>query len=193
MRKAAILPLVLASTLLTAGCVTPTPYQPYRDEWSGGVHGGYSDKQLAADIFRVRFHGNELAARDRVEGYMLYRAAELTLQRGFDWFVILDRHTEHDRQTYIEPNPAYEPYYGSAYGGWQPHWRYWRGGTSVDWHPERTGRFWSDEVDMRTVDSYEAEAEIMVRKRPMPADTARSFDARKVIADLEPLVERPAP
>ena len=62
--------LVLA--LILSGCSTATPYQPYRAETAGGVHGGYSDQQLAPDHYVVRFHGNELTSRDRVEGYMLY-------------------------------------------------------------------------------------------------------------------------
>ena len=39
----------LALGLLVAGCTTATPYQPYRPELSGGVHGGYSDQQIAPD------------------------------------------------------------------------------------------------------------------------------------------------
>ena len=111
----AMLAALMAAAAVSA-CTTATPYQPYRPEAAGGVHGGYSDQQLAPDRYVVRFHGNELTSRDRVEGYMLYRAAELTLQRGFDWFLIVDRNTEHDTQTYAAPDPLYRPYYGPGYG-----------------------------------------------------------------------------
>lgn len=190
MNSIPMIALAMASALLTAGCVTPTPYQPYRGEQAGGVHGGYSDHQLGPETFRVRFHGNALASRDRVEGFMLYRAAEVTLQQGYDWFLILDRHTEHDRETYIEPDPNYVPYYGAAYGWWRPHWRYSQGGAWVDWHPEYGRRFWSSDVDVRTVDSFEAEAEILLRRGPIPTSEVRAFDARKVKTDLEPSIER---
>lgn len=83
------------------GCTTATPYQPYRPESVGGVHGGYSEQRLAPDRYLVRFHGNELTSRDRVEGYMLYRAAELAVHNSFDSFQIVERHTEHDVETYV--------------------------------------------------------------------------------------------
>ena len=66
---------------------------------AGGVHGGYSEQRLAPDRYIVKFHGNELTSRDRVEGYLLYRAAEVTTQNGYDWFTVVDRRTEHDVRT----------------------------------------------------------------------------------------------
>ena len=191
MTKKSLMIAALAGTMLVAGCVTATPYQPYRDEVASGVHGGYSDERIGEDTFRVRFHGNDFASRDRVEGYMLYRAAELTLQNGGDWFLIVGRHTEHDKRTYVEPDPLYDPYYGPAYGWWQPHWRYSIDGTWVVWHPEYSRRFWTNDVNIRTVDSFEAEAEIVIRKGAIPAGEVRAFDARKVMADLGPTIERP--
>jgi hypothetical protein len=182
--------IALAASL--GACMTATPYQPYRAELAGGVHGGYSEVQLAPDRYRVRFHGNELAPRDRVEGYMLYRAAELTLQQGYDWFSIIDRHTEHDVQTYVRPDPFYRPWYGPDYGYWRPHWRYYRPGIGWEiWHPEWGGPFWRDRMDVSTVESFEAEAEIVLGRGPVAAGEERTFDARKAIADLEPTIERP--
>jgi hypothetical protein len=184
--------VAVALGLLVAGCTTATPYQPYRTEAAGGIHGGYADQQLAPDRYLVRFHGNELTARDRVEGYMLYRAAELTLQRGYDWFLVVDRHTEHDTQTYVQPDPLYRPYYGSDYGYWRPYWRYYRPGYGWDmWDPWRGGPFWADRYDLRTIESFEAEAEIVLRRGVIPGSEQRAFDAHKVIADLGPTIERP--
>lgn len=183
----------MATLMLVGGCTTTaTPYQPYRGEAAGGVHGGYSEQQLAPDKYLVRFHGNELASRDRVEGYMLYRAAELTLQRGFDWFTIADRHTEHDTQTYVAPDPLYNPWYGPGYEYWRPHWRYYQPGLGWDiWHPEFGRPFWRDRMDVRTIESFEAQAEITLHRGPVPQGERRAFDARKVIADLGPKIERP--
>lgn len=186
--------LVLALGLILAACTTATPYQPYRAETAGGIHGGYSDQQLASDRYLVRFHGNELTSRDRVEGYMLYRAAELTLQRGYDWFMIVDRQTQHDTHTYVQPDPFYRPYYGSAYPYWRPYWRYYRPRYGWDvWYPWGGSSFWADRYDLRTVESFEAQAEIMLRKGTIPASEPRAFDAHKVIADLGPTIERPKP
>lgn len=43
----------LVLTLIVTGCTTATPYQPYRAETAGGVHGGYSDQQVAPDRYIV--------------------------------------------------------------------------------------------------------------------------------------------
>lgn len=177
--------------LAIAGCTTATPYQPYRAETAAGVHGGYSEQQLAPDRYVVRFHGNELTSRDRVEGYMLFRAAELTVQRGYDWFLTVDRHTEHDTRTYVERDPFYRPYYGPGYDYWRPSWRYYRRNYGWnDWYPG-SGPFWADRLDVRTVESFEAQSEIVMRRGPIPNAEPRAVDARKVLADLGPAIERP--
>lgn len=182
----------LALLAALAACATATPYQP--DLPGQAVSGGYSEQRLGADRYRVSFAGNALTSRDRVEGYLLYRAAELTLQNGYDGFVIVDRFTEHDVRTYVEPDPFYRPWYGSRYSYWRPHWRYYRPGWGWDvWHPEWGDPFWAGRVDMRTVESFEAEAEIVMHRGPTTGDPDRSFDARRVIADLEPTIERPEP
>lgn len=186
--------VLIGLAMLTAisACMTATPYQPYQAELTAGVHGGYSDQQLSANRYLVRFHGNELTSRDRVEGYMLYRAAELAVQNGYDWFTIVDRHTEHDVETYARPDPFYRPWYGSYYGYWRPHWRYYRQGYGWNvWHPEVGDPFWAHGIDIRTVESFEAEAEIVLHKGPLTAGEERAFDARKIMADLGPSIVLP--
>lgn len=185
-------PLV-AITLSLAACMSATPYQPYRPESIGGVHGGYSEQRLAPDRFRVRFHGNELTSRERVEGYLLYRAAELTVQNGFDWFTIADRETNHETQTVIRPDPLYQPWFGSDYGYWLPDWSYYRRG--YGWHTWHSGQgdpFWADRLDVSTVESFEASAEIRTGRNPLPSGDQRTFSARKVLTDLGPTIQFPA-
>ena len=168
------------------GCTTATPYQPYRAGDLSAAHGGYSEQRLGADRFLVRFHGNELTSRERVEGYMLYRAAELTLQNGYDSFEIVERHTEHDVETRVRPDPFYPSWYGSTYGWWRPHWRYYYPGTGWGpWSPYGYGS-----VDIQRVESFEAEAEIIMR-RGVSNLGRRVFDARRVIADLGPTIQMP--
>jgi hypothetical protein len=170
----------------------PTPYQPYLGEVGAGVHGGYSDRQLAPDTFQVRFHGNEFTSRQRVEDFMLYRAAELVIQQGFDWFRIVDHHLEHERETYVERTPAFDPVDDPSYVGWRPHWRYYRGGSGwTVWHPEWSRRFWAEDVDVHTVESFEAEAEIVAGRGAIPAQEPKAFDARQILAELAPRIERP--
>ena len=191
-RKIIALPMLLLSAASLSACMTATPYQPYQPELTAGVHGGYSEQRLAPDRYLVRFHGNELTARDRVEGYLLYRAAELAAQNGYDWFLIVDRHTEHEVETYIRPDPLYRPWYGSDYGYWRPHWRYYRQGYGWDvWHPEFDRPFWADRSTVTRVESFEAEADITLHKGEMPAAEPRAFEAREVITRLGSTIERP--
>ncbi|MFC7537221.1 hypothetical protein ACFQPG_07555 [Sphingomonas sp. GCM10030256] len=184
--------LALLAFVLLTGCATATPYQPYRPELTSGIHGGFSEQQLAPDRFLVRFHGNEFTSRDRVEGYLLYRAAELTLQNGYNWFLIADRRTEHDVQTYVRPDPSYRPWYGPEYGYWSPYWRFYRRGVGWgSWYPGYGDPFWADRVDISTVESFEAVAEILLRTGPPASSEMRVFDARRVLADLGPTIRRP--
>ncbi|MEH6758059.1 MAG: hypothetical protein V7676_11140 [Parasphingorhabdus sp.] len=170
-------------------CATATPYQP--NLHGQKVSGGYSDRRLADDHYRVEFVGNIFTSRDRVEGYLLYRAAEITNENGYDWFMLIDHRTERDRRTYVDRSPRYDPWYGSGYLYWQPHWRYYRGNSWTMWHPHAGHAFWTYDVDVRTVEKFETQAEIKLGKGKMPEDSRRAFNARQVLVDLGPTIELP--
>ena len=81
------------SVLALGACATATPYQPVG---ATSVRGGYAEERIAANRFRVTFSGNSVTSRDTVEMYLLYRAAELTVQGGFDCFEAQNRATDAD-------------------------------------------------------------------------------------------------
>ena len=82
----------ITTTLGLAACQSgPTPYQP-----GAGYQGGYTESRLENDRYRVSFKGNSLTNRETVENYLLFRAAELTLQNGYDTFTIVNRDTDKD-------------------------------------------------------------------------------------------------
>lgn len=110
----------LAAVLVLTGCATATPYQPLSASARG--EGGYSETQLEQGKWRVTFAGNTLTSRDTVEAYLLYRAAELTIERKDDWFEIVNRYMEHEVRDQVSPKPSYDPM--SDYYGWRPYWRY---------------------------------------------------------------------
>lgn len=182
--------LVLAAGL--AACATPTPYQPnVRGQQTSG---GYSETRIEPGRYRVNFSGNSLTSRETVEGYLLFRAAELTVQEGADWFSIEDRHTDKASRTYVEPDPFYRPWYGPSFGYWRPSWRYYGGGYGWrSWDPFFGDPFFGDRVDVRTVDRFEASAEIVMGKGAKPAGDPRAFDAHAVIDSLRPKIQYPAP
>lgn len=191
-RRTAAIVASLALVGLVSACATATPYQPNIP--GQAVSGGFSEQRLESDRFKVTFAGNSLTSRDTVEAYLLYRAAELTVQQGFDWFTIVERDVERDRRTYVERDPFYRPWYGPSYGYWRPYWRYYGGGFGWrTWDPYWGDPFWADRMDVRTVEKFEATAEIVMRKGPKPADDARAFDARGVMENIGPRVMRPVP
>ena len=179
-----------AILLMVGGCATSTPYQPLSAV--SPASGGYTDQRLAENRFRVTFAGNMLTTRERVESYLLFRAAELTVEQGFDWFVVVDREMEHEIERQIRPDPYYTPWYGSVYGGWRPYWRYqYPGDMWRDWDPYHGDPFWARDVDVMTIERFEATAEIRLGRGPVPAAEDQAMVAREVIARIGPQVEYP--
>lgn len=186
MRRLAI-PLAALAVLSAAvgGCKTATPYQP---RVAGARVGGYSEERLGPDRWRVRFSGNTATSRERVERYLLYRAAELTLQQGADWFEETGASTEARTRYYLHDRPAAGDGVRSEYG-WRPQWS--------DHGPLAGWRFWRRE-DRRPADSdnafttqrYVATAEIVVGRGPQPLGR-RVLDAHRLTAELGPGIERP--
>lgn len=191
LRTAATIAALAVAAGLSA-CATATPYQPNIPGQQ--VSGGFSETQLEPDRFRVNFAGNSLTSRETVEGYLLFRAAELTVAEGYDYFVIVGRDTDRKTRTYVEPDPFYRPYWGGfGFGYWRPHWRYHgvRYGGWRSWDPWYGDPFWGDRIDVRTIDKYEASAEIQMRRGAKPEGDPRAFDARAVMDSLRPRLQLP--
>ncbi|HEX8534243.1 MAG TPA: hypothetical protein VF662_08750 [Allosphingosinicella sp.] len=175
-----------AALMLLAGCTSPTPYQPL----SAGskTSGGYSDQQIADNRYRVSFAGNSFTSRQQVENYLLLRAAQLTLQKGFDGFTMVSRSTDPNTRTTVTRDPLS----AGPWGYWGPSWRYRSGGFGWrSWDPWLGSPFWAVSVDVQTVTSYEASAEI-VMYRGSRSDDPTSFDARQVEANLAPGMTAPS-
>jgi hypothetical protein len=159
-RASRLLWVVLLSVWL-AGCGTPTPYQAATDGF------GYSDQQLENNRFRVSFAGNSLTRRGTVQDYLLYRAAELTLEHHHDYFTIVNQN--------LERSTAYQGTGYNNFGFWP--WRPgWIGPSNYAAYP---------------VDSYTAFADIVMGDGPKPAGNLNSFNARDVIHSLGPTIVRP--
>lgn len=83
--------ILLSGGLLVSACATP--YGPS----SGSMTGGYSETMLQKDRYNVSFTGNAFITHEQAMNYLLYRCAEITLDNGFDYFVIVSS----------ESNPSY--------------------------------------------------------------------------------------
>ena len=75
---------VVLAALALAACATATPYQPAA---RNGDY-GYVERKIEDNRYTIQFNGNSITERETVESYLLFRAAELTLQHGFDYFVV---------------------------------------------------------------------------------------------------------
>lgn len=185
----------LAAATALSGCMTATPYRPATG--AGENRTGYSDEQIESNRFRISFAGNSLTARETVERYLLYRAAELTLQQGYDHFVLANRDTERRTETRAVGGAwgggAWGPG-GGPWGYWSPYWRYYRPQWGWrTWDPFFDDPFWNARgFDYRTINRYEAMAEIVMGKGPKPADNVRAFDARDVVDRLGKSIQMPA-
>lgn len=178
---------ILAGAALVSACATATPYRPATG--SGFNRTGFSDQRIEGDRYRVQFAGNSFTARETVERYLLFRAAELTLSTGNDHFTLVDRDTDKQTRTYTTPGIGYGGY--GPWGGWSPRWSYYgRGFGWRHWSPFWGDPFWDRGVDVRTVERYEASAEIVVGRGPKP-NNVRSFSAREVVDNIGPTVRLP--
>jgi hypothetical protein len=109
----------------------------------------------------------------------LYRAAELTLQNGHDYFIVANRETEEHSQLRAtgpyRPRFAFDYWYFSPRRGWSP------------WYDP----FWDEPSSYREVTRYEAVAEIAMFSGQKPATDPNAFDAREVQANLQGRIVRP--
>jgi hypothetical protein len=73
--------VLFAMAILTTGCATG--YGPK------GMSGGYEDKQIDGNTYRVSFFGNGHTSGNTVWNYWIYRCAELTREKGFELFSLI--------------------------------------------------------------------------------------------------------
>ena len=82
---------MLGGMSLLAACATPYQAQ--------GFLGGYTDTRLDENTVQVKFTGNGGTDKETVENYSLYRSAEVTLEDGFDYFVVTSGKTHKNVDT----------------------------------------------------------------------------------------------
>ncbi len=184
-----------AAVLALGACATATPYQPLQR--GSAASGGYTEQALEANRFQVSFSGNSLTDRRTVETYLLFRAAELTRQQGYDWFAIVDRQTDRNTQVYADP------FFNNWGGYWGPSWRVygnrfgwsrWGGWGGMGGYGGGWGGGWGPgggAMSLREVTRFETNAEIYMGRGPKP-DDSKAFEAGAVIQRLGPTIVRPS-
>lgn len=177
----------LAGLAGLAACATVTPYQPAAQPGAQG----FAETRLEPNRYALTFSGNTITPREQVENAALYRAAELTLDAGFEHFIVAARATDADTRI-VNFGPRFVS--GFDYWGYDPRfgWRPYGGPWGAGW----VGAPWRDpfraDFDSRTLTSFKARLEFVMAKGAKPADNPQAFDAAAIKQSLEGKITRPA-
>lgn len=199
--------LVAASALTLVACATATPYQPASEP---GGFDGFSQQMIENDRARITFGGNSLTKRDTVENYLLYRAAEMAVERGFETFTLQDRDVEANKRVRVTPGAGagfgYDPFFRYSFYrprfGWSRGYRYshFAGfNRGIGFGRRGFGRrgFFDpyydpffDDYDVREITKYRATAEVKFG-RATGIDNPQTFNAREVLKNLSGTITFP--
>ena len=198
--------MAAASAVVLAACATATPYQPAS---SAGGFDGFSQQMIENDRARITFGGNSLTKRDTVENYLLYRAAEMAVERGFETFTLQEREVEANKRVSVTPGLGngfgYDPYFGYSFYrpryGWSRPYAYSRFNGFRGRRGFGYARFYDpfydpffDDFNVREVTKYRATAEVKFgRDTGLAArgTDARTFNAREVLQNLSSAITFP--
>ncbi len=73
---------------------------------SNGFSGGYSETVLAPDVYRIVFRGNGYTSAERTQDFAMLRAAEITCNRHYTCFAIIDQNQTANVSSYTTPGYA---------------------------------------------------------------------------------------
>jgi len=97
---------------------------------TGSMWTGFSDVQLAPNKFRINFNGNITDDQNRIRDFTLIRSAEVAIENGFKYFVVLDEKNLTEEISSSMPMTSYSS--GSLSGGsFSANTQYYGGGTAV--------------------------------------------------------------
>lgn len=139
---------------------------------------GFSDQKIDATHYRVSFQGDASTPRYQVEDYLLLRAAELTDEMGFEYFIITEKET--DSKTTITTRRR-----SALYGRFD----HYHGHPIYSFPYYAYGYVWGHPLDTETREytRYSAIAYIEMHEGSKPLSNSRAFDASDVMKNLGPI------
>jgi len=149
---------LICSVFVLSAC--STPYGKY------GLLGGYTDKRIDENTFSISVDANGYTSKQTASMHAFYRAAELTVENGFDFFVIVDTADDSRSMAMTAPGTSYttvNSYGSTAYA--------------------RTTRTPGMVVPIRFPNST---LTIKALKGAKPEDNPNAYDARSVMKYLGP-------
>jgi hypothetical protein len=100
----ALIPLLI----ILSGCATSYQKQ--------GFSGGFEETQIAPNAWRVSFNGNGYTSRSRSEEFALLRSADLAMQNGFNYFILVGSNSDTLVSSITTPITSTTNVTGSTYG-----------------------------------------------------------------------------
>jgi len=202
--------LIATSVLTLTACATATPYQEASEL---GGYDGFSQQLIENDRARISFGGNSLTNRETVENYLLYRAAEVAVDKGYETFTLQERDVEQKSRTRVSSTGfnSFDPYFGYSFFrprfGWSRSYAFSRFGgfrSSRGFGRRGFGRsgfgfggrrgfggdpFFND-FHVREITKYRATAEVKFGN-DIGSEDARTFNAREVLENLSSAITFP--
>lgn len=163
---------IFAATAVIATACASSP--DYREASRDGAQ-GYSEQVIEADRYRVTYTGDERQTAAEVRDLATLRAAELTMEKGGDWFEVVSDETNQDVEITDRLGSrgyATRPGYTRSCGLL---------GCTTRAYPVRVidgGR------DTEAESIYDHSIEIVIHEGEKPADNNRAYNAAQVAANL---------
>ena len=152
------------------GCVQQTYYTPATNGY------GYAERQISPERYQVVFAGNHKTRRETAHQYVLFRAAQLADQGGFQYVAVNDQTQRIERYGDLRSRPTQRVDLGleDGYGG--------RGGLNNK----------NDNNNVRsTVERYQAILDVSFYEdeASIPAGNREIYQTGEVLEDLGQLIE----
>ena len=185
MRHSNHIGLVCAGLLLAGSCAAwaadPPASAPAADApmVPPAKPGVFSLQKRDATRYHLTVSGHKFTSRDAIEKYLLYRAAQLTLEQRNSWFTLIESRSKGDTVPVPKPDPAGFRYsFRMAY--WRPVWRYKTADAPAwkSWSPFSSVAFFGG--DPKSVTEFEASADIVLHKGIMNDADPLAFEAGAV-------------
>ncbi len=160
---------LIGTGLLLAGCAQPTFYRPAANGF------GYAEQQIGADRYQVVFAGNHKTRRETAHQYVLFRAAQLADERGFDYVAVNGQSQRIERYGDLFSRPTQRVDLGLEDGG---------GSFGL-------GRRNDEDRVRSTVERYEAILDVSLYKDKdsVPSTSREVYSTKDVLEEVGPSIE----
>jgi hypothetical protein len=141
--------------------------------------GIFTLQKKGATRYHLVVKGRQFTSRDAIEKYLLYRAAELTLDQHDSWFTLIETRAKGDTAPPSKGDPEGLRFsFRMAY--WRPAWRYKLAGAATwqSWSPFSGVAF--PVADPKTVTDFEVNADIVLHKGIMNDSDPLAYEAGAV-------------